>query len=174
MASGINSGGIWKPFVNIFVKQAGVWKQVLNGYVKQGGVWKQFTSSFIVACSYIGDAFDYTGSSASIWVHFFDNGRINTTFQDNTYNLSWGTPFTTGIGANYWVKIVKSSGVTTGATGTMTPGVWYQLNVMQTYQLNVSSAFAARQFNGNYYISTDGTDAGIIASNQLFLELAPV
>lgn len=72
---------------------------------------------------------------------------------------SWYSPNASGIGANYWVRVTRTGGTSTGFSGTL--NAWLQLNVNRnwTYSTNTSTA---RSGTYRFEFATDAAGTNIV------------
>jgi hypothetical protein len=136
----VKVGGAWKAIDDCSVKVSGAWKQVETVYVKVSGAWKVAWNNFVTLLSGSSGspntapaiATDPLNAEAG-WRLLRDGSlqrTITGTYSD--FSTEWGTPESTTVGDNYWVRATKSSGI--DPTGTNSGfGTWLQLSSTRTW-----------------------------------------
>lgn len=116
------------------MKDAGSWKTVQQGWVKDAGTWKQFYSAFTPTNSpgsnyQFNDTIFYDGysiPSANLTYKTDGTWAAAGVYSGASDSGNWGTPTTTSIGSNYWVRFTRTGEVGTGSS-TATTG-WLQIS----------------------------------------------
>lgn len=102
--------------------------------------------------------------SSTAGVTFNTDGTL--TYQGNACSGStnWFVPQTLGIGSRYWVKLVQATGTAPSSGPAL--GAWTLMSSSASWSWTVirSGGGSTRNFTGTLYISSDGTDTGIVVS----------
>jgi len=111
----------------------------------------------------------YLGVATNPAINLQTNGT--TTRGNASATTNWATPTTTGIGANYWLKLVLGAGNGT-ATGTSSAlGVWLSLSASsQGYGILAAPAGQVRTRALTYQLSSDSGGSVIVGSGSIQLE----
>lgn len=153
-----NDGGTWRKMKEVHYNDGGTWRKAKEIWYNDGGTWRKVFSGFTPADA-ISDVVVYEFLASAV-----AQLAVNT---DGTCGAgSWGTPTTTGIGSNYYVKVDLVSGDT--PTGTL--GSYLALSSARTWNLSVSTTpgnTATKSCTLNVSISADGSTALYTASVYL-------
>ncbi|MFG6462250.1 hypothetical protein ACG04Q_11780 [Roseateles sp. DXS20W] len=153
----VNKGGTWYQVKQLWVNRGGVWHRVKTAFVNRGGVWNNV----------------FAGGAAATGSHLFNGqyGYVELSLNpDGTTNVGadWAAPVGSGA-SELWVKFTKAAGAASSSIGF---GAWAQMASPRVLWLDGEGSYISS--SGNYYVSTDGSDATVIGGGtwQLITENA--
>lgn len=148
--------GTWRKAKELYYKDAGAWLKCKELWYRDAGTWRKVFSGFTLTGSNFSSS---TTTTVSPQVRFQTDGSLLRKMSDNSYTtLSWGTPYTSGIGANYWIKVHQVSG--SAVTGTLDAVL--ALSAEQVWTMSAASAGSSKTANLSYtiYLDSAGTLVG--------------
>jgi hypothetical protein len=118
-----------------------------------------------------GTGFEYsftTGQPAGIGIRFNADGTIDQFTYSRGYFASgsyWGSPATSGIGSNYWVRFTRTatSGPSSTSYSTASTG-WLQLNTGREVVLQKSTGFNGMSATYTIEISSSSSGSPVLTT----------
>lgn len=109
-----------------------------------------------------------TGSPAGIGLRWNANATIDQFTYSAGYsslNERWGSPATTNIGANYWIRFTRTATSGTGATTYSTASTgWLQLNTGREIVLQKNPGFSGMSATYTVEISSSSSGSPILST----------
>lgn len=165
-----DSVGFWRKAKELWYKDSGgTWRMAKELWYKDSvGTWRRvFSSVFTV------------NAALSLTTYLFGapNPRVEMRSNGDVYGYpnfvplvllgAWGTPATTGAGANYWVRAALGAGTGTIASGTI--GSFTNLASDQVWELTAAPSGQYRDRSLTIDISTDSSGTPIVGGGSLRL-----
>ena len=116
----------------------------------------QVLSGFTIRAEHLGPA--------TPQITFNTDGTCTTS--DST-NQPWGTPATSGVGAQYWVNMQLGTG--NGVAGGAARSTWIQLSSAVSYSIGSAIFPSIKTRTGTYSIATDSGGVTIVGGGNFSL-----
>jgi hypothetical protein len=110
----------------------------------------------------------FTGSPTGIGLRWNANGTMDQFHYSNGYTTlgeTWGSPTTSGIGSNYWIRFTRtaSGGPSANSYSTASTG-WLQLNTGQGIYLQKSTGFNGMYATYTIEISSSSSGSPVLST----------
>ena len=121
-------------------------------------------NSLYISNGAIYDDLYTTGSTGSVGLRWNANGTMNYFSFDFGYTSMgyWGSPTTTGIGSNYWIRFTRTAtnsfGTPTAATNSTASTGWLQLSSAR--EIGISRTPGQHDFSATYTIEIASDSGG--------------
>jgi hypothetical protein len=164
-----DSGGVARTVKRLIVGDSGgVARVIKRAFVgDSGGVARLIFQAFAPPSPFnVYDVWadSFPGDNAVATISFLSDGTITTSMLDSDGgstigSSNWGQPTTTGIGANYWIRLTATSGTftTNGASG------W--TNLASTVSATKSAFSGTASVTFTIEIATDAAGANIVLTS---------
>lgn len=162
-------GGVWRTAKALHYRDGGVWRNLKAAWYRDGGVWRKVFQSFtaltgVTATSSIApgstDPTVELRSTGEIWAYEATTPLVAV--------ASWGSPTTSGAGADFWVRATLGTGTGTITSGTF--GSWTNLASTQSWTMAAAPSGQARNRTVSYEIASDSGGSNIVGGGTLYLE----